>query len=83
MIPIQITGDTSTPPMGGIIFFVKFKIWFVGNVTIIQKPFVPFILGYQVIINLMRNTKVRNDNTIPKNKSKNGRKLFINVMTII
>ena len=83
MIPIQITGDTSTPPMGGIIFFVIFKIWFVGKVTIIQNPSPPFIFGYQVIINLMRKTKVRNDSSIPKNKSKAGRKLFINVMTII
>ena len=73
----------STPPIGGIIFFVKFKIRFVGNVTIIHSPFSPFILGYQVIINLIRNTKVRNDNSIPKTKSKIGRKLFINVMTII
>ena len=75
IIPIQITGETSTPPMGGINFFVIFKIWFVGNVTIIQKPLFPSILGYQVIINLTRNTKVRNDNSIPKNKSKIGRKL--------
>ena len=75
MIPIQITGDTSTPPMGGIIFFVIFKIWFVGKVTIIQNPLPPFIFGYQVIINLIRNTKVKNDNSIPKDKSKIGRKL--------
>ena len=69
--------------MGGMIFFVIFKIWFVGNVTMIQNPFFPFILGYQVIINLIRNANVRNDNSIPKNKSKIGSKLLINVMTIV
>ena len=69
--------------MGGINFLVIFKIWFVGNVTIIQNPFAPLILGYQVIINLIRNTKVRKDNSIPKKKSKIGKKLLINVMTII
>ena len=36
-MPIQITGPTSTPPMGGMNFLVKFKIELVGNVINNQK----------------------------------------------
>ena len=73
----------STPPMGGIICFVILSILFVGKVTIIQKPLVESIFGYQVIINLIRNIKVRNERNMPKVTSKIGRSLNNNEITIV
>ena len=73
IIPIQITGPTSTPPMGGISFLVKFKIEFVGIAINNQKPLFKSILGYQVNINLIKKTRVRNDKRIPSVKSKIGK----------
>ena len=64
-MPTQIIGLISTPPIGGIIFFVTFKIGLVGIETINQNPLFKFILGYQVKINLIKKTKVRNDKNIP------------------
>ena len=69
-IPIQITGPTSTPPIGGTSFLVKFKIELVGMETNNQKPLFKSIFGYQVNINLIKKTKVRNDKRIPNVRSK-------------
>ena len=69
IIPIHITGLTSTPPIGGIIFLVNFKSEFVGKATNNQKPLFKSILGYQVNINLIKKTNVKNDKKIPKEKS--------------
>ena len=73
MIPIQITGPTSTPPIGGIIFFVKFKIELVGIAINNQNPLFKLIFGYQVNINLIKKTNVRNDKRIPRERSKKGK----------
>ena len=73
MIPIQITGPTSTPPIGGIIFLVKFKIELVGNAINNQKPLFKSIFGYQVNINLIKKASVKNDKKIPNVKSKIGK----------
>ena len=73
IIPIQMTGPTSTPPIGGMIFFVKFKIEFVGIVINNQKPFFNSIFGYQDSINLIKKTIVRNDKKISSVKSKIGK----------
>ena len=73
MIPIQITGPTSTPPIGGMIFLVKFKIELVGNEINNQKPLFKSIFGYQVNINLIKKASVKNDNKIPNVKSKIGK----------
>ena len=70
IIPIQITGPTSTPPMGGINFLVKFKIEFVGIAINNQKPLFKSILGYQVNINLIKKASVRNDKSIPSVRSR-------------
>ena len=70
IIPIQITGLTSTPPIGGINFFVKFKIELVGIAMNNQKPLVKSTFGYQVNINRIKKTSVRNDKKIPSVKSK-------------
>ena len=70
IIPIQITGPTSTPPIGGTSFLVKFKIELVGIETNNQKPLFKSIFGYQVNINLIKKTKVRNDKRIPSVRSK-------------
>ena len=70
IIPIQITGPTSTPPMGGINFLVKFKIEFVGIAINNQKPLFKSIFGYQVNINLTKKTSVKNDKRIPSVRSK-------------
>ena len=70
IIPIQITGPTSTPPMGGINFLVKFKIELVGIAIINQKPWFKSTFGYQVNINLIKKTRVRNDKRIPRVRSK-------------
>ena len=68
--PIQITGLTSTPPMGGIIFFVKLRIELDGIEINNHKPLLKSIFGYQVRINLIKKTIVRYDREIPKIKSK-------------
>ncbi len=73
MIPIQITGPTSTPPMGGINFLVKFKMELVGIAINNQKPLFRLTFGYQVNINLIKKTKVRNDRRIPNVRSKIGK----------
>ena len=69
-MPIQITGPISTPPMGGMSFLVKFKIELVGIEINIQKPLFKSIFGYQVNINLIKKTRVKNDKKIPNVKSK-------------
>ena len=56
MIPIQITGPTSTPPIGGIIFLVKLRIELDGIEINNHKPLLKSIFGYQVSINLIRKT---------------------------
>ena len=63
-------GLTSTPPIGGINFLVKFKIGLVGIAINNQKPLFKSTFGYQVNINLIRKTSVRNDKKIPRVKSK-------------
>jgi len=68
--PIQITGPTSTPPIGGISFFVKLRIELDGIETNNHKPLLKSIFGYQVSINLIRKTIVRYERAIPKLISK-------------
>ena len=65
-----MTGPTSTPPMGGINFLVKFKIELVGTAINNQRPLFKSTFGYQVNINLIKNTSVRNDKRIPNVRSK-------------
>ena len=83
MIPIHITGVTSTPPMGGMIFFVNFRIDLVGNITIIHNPWVVSIFGYQDIISLIRKAKVSMDNDSPKVISKKVKNFVCNEITIL
>ena len=71
--PIQITGPTSTPPIGGITFLVIFKIELVGIEISNQKPLFKSIFGYQVSINLIKKTRVKNASKIPNMKSKMGK----------
>ena len=78
-----MTGPTSTPPIGGIIFLVKLKIKLVGIAINNQNPLFKSIFGYHVSINLIKKTKVRNDKKIPSVKSKTGKKLEYNEITII
>ena len=73
IIPIQITGPTSTPPIGGMNFLVIFKIELVGSAINNQNPLFKSIFGYQVNINLIKKTSVRNDKKIPIVKSKMGK----------
>ena len=68
-----MTGPTSTPPIGGIIFLVRFKIELVGIAINNQKPLFKSIFGYQVNINLIKKTRVKNDKKIPNVKSKMGK----------
>ena len=70
IIPIQITGPMSTPPIGGINFLVKFKIELVGIEINNQTPLFKLIFGYQVRINRIKKTIVRYDREIPKVTSK-------------
>ena len=65
-----MTGLTSTPPIGGISFLVKFKIELVGIAINNQNPLFKSTFGYQVNINLIKKTRVRNDNRIPSVRSK-------------
>ena len=83
MIPIHITGVTSTPPIGGMIFFVNFRIELVGNRTIIHNPFEVSIFGYQDIISLMRKAKVNKDSNSPKVISKKVKIFVCNEITIL
>ena len=68
-----MTGPTSTPPIGGIIFLVRFKIELVGIAINNQKPLFKSIFGYQVNINLIKKASVKNDKKIPNVKSKIGK----------
>ena len=68
-----MTGPTSTPPMGGINFLVKFKIELVGIAINNQKPLFKLTFGYQVNISLIKKISVRNDKRIPRVKSKIGK----------
>ena len=74
---------TSTPPIGGIIFFVEFKIGLDGNETINQSPLLMFTLGYHVKINLIRKIKVKNDKSKPNPRSTIGKNLTSNEITIV
>ena len=69
-MPIQITGAISTPPIGGIIFLVKFKMELVGKEINSQKPLLKSIFGYQVKINRIKKITVRKDREISKVMSK-------------
>ena len=73
IIPIQMTGLTSTPPIGGINFLVKFKIELVGIKINNQKLLFKSTFGYQVNINLIKNTIVRYDKKIPSVRSKTAK----------
>ena len=68
--PNQITGPTSTPPIGGINFLVKFRIEVVGIDTINHKPLFKSIFGYQLRINLIKKTIVKYDKKTPRIISK-------------
>ena len=81
--PIQITGPTSTPPIGGINFLVKLRIEFEGIEMNNHKPLFNSIFGYQVRINLIQKTKVRYDREIPKQTSKIWRGFSNKEITII
>ena len=81
--PIQITGPTSTPPIGGITFLVKLRIEFDGIEINNQKPLLKSIFGYQVRINLIKKTIVKYDREIPKKISKIWREFTSKEITII
>ena len=68
-----MTGPTSTPPIGGIIFLVKFKIKLVGIAINNQTPLLKLTFGYQVSISLIKKASVRNDKSIPSVRSKTGK----------
>ena len=82
-MPIQITGPTSTPPIGGIIFLVKLRIELDGIEINTHKPLLKSIFGYQVRINLIRKIIVRYDKEIPKKTSEIWRKFISKEITII
>ena len=81
--PIQITGPTSTPPIGGIIFLVMLRIKLDGIEINNHNPLLKSIFGYQERINLIKKTIVRYDRTIPKLTSKNWREFSSKEITII
>ena len=83
MIPIQITGPTSTPPIGGISFLVILRMEVVGMQISNQKPLFRLTFGYQVNINLIKKSSVRNDRKIPNVKSKADKQFGNNEITII
>ena len=56
-----MTGDTSTPPIGGTIFLVNIKIGSVGHAIKIQNPFSRSTLGYQVSTILNKKHSVKAD----------------------
>ena len=82
-MPIQIMGPTSTPPIGGISFFVNWRIELVGIAISNHKPLLKSIFGYQVSINLIRKTIVRYEREIPKLISKIWREFTSKEITII
>ena len=67
--PIHMTGVTSTPPIGGTTFLVRFKIGLDGIEIINQNPLLILIFGYHVKINLIRKIKVNIDKSKPNAKS--------------
>ena len=69
IIPIQMIGPTSTPPIGGITFLVKFKTELVGIAIKTKNPLFKSTFGYQVNINLIRKAKVSSDKRIPSARS--------------
>lgn len=71
--PNQITGVTSTPPIGEINFLVIAKIGSVGQATKGQKPLLRLIFGYQVRIIRNKNARVNRDSKKPSNRFKKGR----------
>ena len=73
IIPIQITGLTSTPPIGGIILFVKFRMELVGIEINSQNPLFISTFGYQLNINRTKKANVKNDKKIPSVRSKMGK----------
>ena len=81
--PIQITGPTSTPPIGGINFLVKLRIELDGIEINNHNPWFKSIFGYQVRINLIKKTIVRYDREIPKLTSKIWREFTNKEITII
>ena len=81
--PIQITGPTSTPPIGGINFLVKLRIGLDGMEIISHKPLLKSIFGYQVRINLIKKTIVRYDKEMPKLTFKIWREFRSKEITII
>ena len=83
IIPIQITGPTSTPPIGGINFLVKLRIQLDGIEINNHKPLLKSIFGYQVRINLIKKTRVKYDRATPKKTFKTWRKLKSKEITII
>ena len=78
-----MTGPTSTPPIGGINFLVKFRIELDGIEINNHKPLLKSIFGYQVRINLIKKTIVRYDREIPKLTSKIWRVSTCKEITII
>ena len=78
-----MTGPTSTPPIGGINFLVKFRIELDGIEINNHKPLLKSIFGYQVRINLIKKTTVRYDKKIPKQTSKIWREFTSKEITII
>ena len=81
--PIQITGPTSTPPIGGINFLVKLRTELDGIEINNHRPLLKSIFGYQVRINLIKKTIVRYDNAIPKLTSKIWREFTNKEITIV
>ena len=81
--PIQITGPTSTPPIGGINFLVKLRIELDGIEMNNHKPLLKSIFGYQVRINLIKKTIVSYDREIPKITFRIWREFSSKEITII
>ena len=74
IIPTQITGPTSTPPIGGINFLVRLRIGLDGIEISNHKPLFKSIFGYQERINLIKKTIVRYESKRPRQTSKIRRK---------
>ena len=69
--------------MGGTNFLVKFRIEFDGIEINSHKPLLKSNFGYQVRINLIKNTTVKYDREIPKLTFKIWRELTSKEITII
>jgi len=82
-MPIHITGVTSTPPIGGMIFLLNLRIELVGNRMIIQNPLEVSIFGYQDMISLMRKANVSKDSDNSKVISKKVKNFVCNEITIL